>query len=160
MDNKMEPLVHIPGAHPEWNESYYLCFSDRVNGVSGMTRLGFKPNKQEATTFFLLFLPDGSVAGFQATEKMSGSTDHLRVAGMTHERHPDGSWHYTFQGMMAVVKNPADFPKIREKPIASKAYTLPLTRPLIKMFRIIEPRFPSPLSPPARGGDKRGMGGF
>lgn len=138
MDNKMEPLVHKPGAHPEWNESYYLCFSDRVNGVSGMTRLGFKPNKQEATTFFLLFLPDGSVAGFQATEKMSGSTDHLRVAGMTHERQPDGSWHYTFKGMMAVVKNPADFPKIREKPALITAM---LSTSMHLVFHPIQPTY-------------------
>jgi hypothetical protein len=111
----MEPITHKPGSHREWNESYYLCFSDRSNGVSGMTRLGFKPNKQEATTFLLLFLPDGSVAGFQAAEKM-GERKQLTVAGMTHERRPDGSWRYTFQGRMMVVKNPGDFPKIRENP--------------------------------------------
>jgi hypothetical protein len=113
--NDSEPLIHPPGEHREWNESYYLCFSDRLNGISGMTRLGFKPNKMEATTFFLLFLPDGSVAGFQAGEKI-GARDSLSVAGMTHERSPDGSWCYTFQGRMMVVKNPGDFPKIKENP--------------------------------------------
>lgn len=115
MTSNMEPLTHKPGQHREWNESYYLCFSDRGNGISGMTRLGFKPNKQEATTFLLLFLPDGSVAGYQAAEKM-GEREQLTVAGMTHERRPDGTWRYTFQGRMMVVKNADDFPKIRENP--------------------------------------------
>ena len=110
----MEPLTHRPGVHREWNESYYLCFSDRSNGVSGMTRLGFKPNKDEGTTFLLLFLPDGSVAGFQAAEKINGYPERLESAGMIHERRPDGSWRYSFQGRMAVVKNPSDFPRIRE----------------------------------------------
>jgi hypothetical protein len=116
LNSNMEPLTHRPGAHQEWNESYYLCFSDRQNGISGMTRLGFKPNKGEATTFLLLFLPDGSVAGFQAGENIGGSHERLDVAGMSHERRPDGSWRYSFQGRMAVVKNPSDFPRIRENP--------------------------------------------
>jgi hypothetical protein len=137
LDN-MEPLTHKPGAHWEWNESYYLCFSDRINGVSGMTRLGFKPNKGEATTFLLLFLPDGSVAGFQAAEKMSGEIGELTVAGMTHERRPDGSWRYTFQGRMMVVKNPNDFPKIRENPALISAM-FPVTMHL--KFQPIQPTY-------------------
>ena len=119
----MEPLTHIPGDHCEWNESYYLCFSDRSNGINGMTRLGFKPNKDEGMTFFLLFLPDGSVAGYQAVEKINTYPDRLESAGMTHERRPDGSWRYSFQGRMAVVKNPQDFPKIRENPSLISAMT-------------------------------------
>jgi hypothetical protein len=137
LDN-MEPLTHRPGAHREWNESYYLCFSDRENGVSGMTRLGFKPNKGEATTFLLLFLPDGSVAGFQAAEKMSGEIGELTVAGMTHESRPDGSWRYTFQGRMMVVKDPNDFPKIRENPALISA-VLPVTMHL--KFQPIQPTY-------------------
>jgi hypothetical protein len=136
LDN-MEPLTHKPGAHREWNESYYLCFSDRENSVSGMTRLGFKPNKGEATTFLLLFLPDGSVAGFQAAEKM-GPPDQLTVAGMTHERRPDGSWRYTFQGRMMVVKDPNDFPKIRENTALISAM-LPVTMHL--KFQPIQPTY-------------------
>ena len=137
MDSKMEPLTHGPGTHREWNESYYLCFSDRSNGLSGMTRLGFKPNKDEATTFFLLFLPDGSVAGFQAAEKIEAS-GQLTVAGMAHERRPDGSWRYSFQGRMAVVRNPADFPKIRENP-ALISTMVPVTMHL--KFQPIQPTY-------------------
>lgn len=138
MNNNIEPLTHGPRAHREWNESYYLCFSDRHNGINGMTRLGFKPNKNEATTFFLLFLPDGSVAGFQASEKISGHTEGLEVAGMSHERRPDGSWRYSFQGRMFVVKNPSDFPKIRENPALITAMA-PVTMHL--KFQPIQPTY-------------------
>ena len=138
MNSNMEPLTHQPGAHREWNESYYLCFSDRHNGISGMTRLGFKPNNGEATTFLLLFLPDGSVAGFQAAEKIRGSHERLDVAGMSHERRPDGSWRYSFQGRMAVVKNPSDFPRTRENPSLITAM-VPATMHL--KFQPIQPTY-------------------
>ncbi|HIH89666.1 TPA: hypothetical protein HA344_10750 [Candidatus Bathyarchaeota archaeon] len=137
-NNSMELLIHKPGAHREWNESYYLCFSDKQNGLSGMTRLGFKPNKDEGATFLLLFLPDGSVAGYQTTEKINGYPDRLEAAGMTHERRPDGSWRYTFQGRMAVVKNPADFPKIRQTPALITAMA-PVTMHL--KFTPIQPTY-------------------
>ena len=116
MSEGMEPLTHPPGPHMEWNESYYLCFSDRRNRLSGMTRLGFKPNRSEASTFLLLFLPDGSVAGFQGAEKMGHYPGSLEACGMAHVRQPDGSWRYRFAGGAAVVRDPADFPKIRENP--------------------------------------------
>jgi len=139
LSNKsMEPPTHRPGAHREWNESYYLCFSDRHNGISGMTRLGFKPNKDEGMTFLLLFLPDGSVAGFQATEKINGYPERLEAAGMTHERRLDGSWRYSFQGRMVVVKNPSDFPLIRENPSLISAMA-PVTMHL--KFQPIQPTY-------------------
>ena len=116
MSEGVEPLTHTPGPHMEWNESYYLCFSDRRNRLSGMTRLGFKPNRGEASTFLLLFLPDGSVAGFQGAEKMGHYPASLEACGMAHTRQRDGTWRYRFTGGAAVVRDPADFPKIRENP--------------------------------------------
>jgi hypothetical protein len=139
LSNKsVEPLTHKPGTHREWNESYYLCFSDRQNGLSGMTRLGFKPNKDEGTMFLLLFLPDGSVAGFQATERMSGYPKRLEAGGMAHEKRPDGSWRYSFQGRMILVKNPSDFPKIGEYPSLISAM-VPVTIHL--KFQPIQPTY-------------------
>ena len=63
----MEQLTHheLCTNEPEWNESYYFVFYDKKNNLGGMTRLGFKPNKQEGMTFFFLFLPDGSASPFQ-----------------------------------------------------------------------------------------------
>lgn len=139
MSNKgMEQLTHKTGSHREWNESYYLCFSDRDNNINGMTRLGFKPNKDEGMTFLLLFLPDGSVAGYQAAEKINSYPDRLEAGGMVHERRPDGSWRYSFQGRMAVVKNPSDFPKIRQNPTLITAMA-PVTMHL--KFTPIQPTY-------------------
>ena len=159
MSNKsMEPTTHKPGTHREWNESFYLCFSDRRNGLSGMTRLGFKPNKNEATTFLLLFLPDGSVAGFQANENMGGYPERLEAAGMTHERRPDGSWRYSFLGRMVVVKNPSDFPRIRENPSLISAIA-PVTlhlkfQPLQPTYEYSENMTPESLEIGKKSGDE------
>ena len=159
MSNKsMEPTTHKPGTHREWNESFYLCFSDRRNGLSGMTRLGFKPNKNEATTFLLLFLPDGSVAGFQANENMGGYPERLEAAGMTHERRPDGSWRYSFLGRMVVVKNPSDFTRIRENPSLISAIA-PVTlhlkfQPLQPTYEYSENMTPESLEIGKKSGDE------
>jgi hypothetical protein len=81
-----------------------------------MTRLGFKPNRGEGSTFLLLFLPDGSVAAFQGTEKMRSYPEALEACGMIHARQPDGSWSYRFSGGAVIVRDPADFPRIRDDP--------------------------------------------
>jgi len=119
----MEPLRHTPGPHPDWNESYYYVFSDRRSGVSGMTRLGFKPNGGEGMSFLLLFLPGGRAAGFQAVERLGGEWrgDRLEVAGIRHERRVDGSWRYRFRGRMSVVDDPMDLPRIGERPELTRA---------------------------------------
>ncbi len=116
MNREIEPLIHTPGAHHEWNESYYLCFSDKRNRISGMTRLGFKPNKGEGSMFLLIFLPDGSVAAYQGNEKISSYPEKLNACGMTHTRQPDGSWSYKFNGVATIIRDPTDFPRIRDDP--------------------------------------------
>ena len=113
-----EPLSHLPGSHPEWNESYYLAFYSNEHQLGAVTRLGFKPNKNEGMTFFLIFLPDGSVAVHQATEKIGGTSypKELHVNGMVHRKNEDGSWSYHFTGNMMILKNPHDLLRIREQP--------------------------------------------
>ncbi|MGA2386862.1 MAG: hypothetical protein ABSG33_10050 [Candidatus Bathyarchaeia archaeon] len=113
-----EPLNHPAGSHTEWNESYYFVFYSKEQEFGGVTRLGFKPNKKEGMTFFILFLPDGKVAIHQATERIGDSSypADLRVNGMTHHRNPDGTWHYSFSGNMMLLKNPHDLLKLRAQP--------------------------------------------
>jgi hypothetical protein len=120
---KMEKLVHTPNNHPEWNESFYFCFSDRENSIDAMTRLGFKPNKDEAMTFFLIFLPDGSVAGYRDTETIHGEwgNHEWRAKGMRFISQNDGSWRYIYEGPLIHVANPEDFPSIQRKPALIRA---------------------------------------
>jgi hypothetical protein len=44
----MEKITHIDKStkHPEWNESYYFVFYSKKDKLGGMSRIGFKPNKQ------------------------------------------------------------------------------------------------------------------
>ncbi|MBO3833019.1 MAG: hypothetical protein FGF51_06480 [Candidatus Brockarchaeota archaeon] len=113
----MEPLKHMPKNHVEWNESYYFVFYDLKQGLGGMTRLGFKPNKKEAMTFLFLFLPDGSAAGYQAVEETGDyGLQGLRVGKVVHKPLPEGVWKYFFEGDMIAVRNPEDLPRTRGNP--------------------------------------------
>lgn len=125
----MEPLIHKPKNHKEWNESYYFVFYDQKQKIGGMTRLGFKPNKEEGMTFLFLFLPDGTVAGYQALEKKRNYPEgrSLRVGSMVHEPMSDGKWRYWFDDKMIVVRNPEDLPKVNNNP------KLILKEPFVKM---------------------------
>ncbi|MFX1379391.1 MAG: hypothetical protein ACFFA4_09890 [Promethearchaeota archaeon] len=114
----MEPLTHsnFTTQNPEWNESYYFVFYDQENNLGGMTRLGFKPNKQEGMTFFFLFLPNGSAAGYYREQKIKNYTKSLKIGGVCHQCKSQSNWKYLFQGNMIIVKNPEDLPKVSENP--------------------------------------------
>jgi hypothetical protein len=107
--------LHTAKIDKEWNESYYFIFYDKKQHIGGMSRLGFKPNKQEGTDFFILFLPDGSAAIYNFAEKvMNENRKNTTVGGMTHQRSSDGAWHYVFNGKMVVTKKPEDLPKVSQ----------------------------------------------
>ncbi|GAG56682.1 unnamed protein product [marine sediment metagenome] len=82
----MEPITHPDHCtdHLEWNESYYFVFYDKQNSLGGMTRLGFKPNKEEGMSFFFLFLPNGSAAGYFREQKVKDYNKILKVGGVCH----------------------------------------------------------------------------
>jgi hypothetical protein len=113
----MEPITHPPSSkHPEWNESYYFIFFDKKNDVGGMSRVGFKPNKEDGMTFFFLFLPDGSVGAYHANDDAGNYPEFLRVENVQHLCREDGKWHYSFEGPMLIFNNPEDFAQVRENP--------------------------------------------
>jgi len=114
----MEKITHNENItnHLEWNESYYFVFYSKHDKLGGMSRIGFKPNKQEAMTFFFLFLPDGFAAGYHQQVKQKNFTDDIRVKGMEHGWKPSGKWIYKFNGKMIFVKNSLDLAKVKENP--------------------------------------------
>lgn len=114
----MEPIFNTKkiNSHPEWNESYYLAFYDKQNNIGGVSRLGFKPNKQEGMTFFFLFLPNGSAGGYHYVKKIKDYSKDLKVKGMIHHYHNNGKWSYEFNGNMIFVRNPENLLKVREEP--------------------------------------------
>jgi hypothetical protein len=116
-DKTMEPIVNRTNStHPEWNESYYFAFYSKDHNLGGVSRIGFKPNRPEGMTFFFLFFPDGSAAGYHLTNKTKKYSSDLRVGGMAHLPQHDGTWDYEFQGNMILVKNSETLPRVREEP--------------------------------------------
>ncbi len=113
----MEPLTHSPSSEQkEWNESYYFIFHDKENRIGGMSRVGFKPNKQDGMTFFFLFLPNGSVAAYHANDDGSHYPGALRVENVEHKCRSEDSWVYSFEGPMLIFNRPEDFMHVRENP--------------------------------------------
>ena len=114
----MEKIIHKGKltSHPEWNESYYFVFYDNQRNVGGMSRIGFKPNKQEGMTFFFLFLPNGSVAGYHQDIQIKEFSNRIKVKGMYHDWQNDENWYFKFKGKMIFVENSLDLPKVRENP--------------------------------------------
>ena len=112
----MEPLINIDKRtnHPEWNESYYLAFFDTKNKIGGVSRLGFKPNKREGMTFFFLFLPNGSVAGYHNTKRITDYSKNLKVKSMIHICHSDVKWNYLFNDKMVFVRTLPGCQEMRE----------------------------------------------
>ena len=113
-----EPLTHVANAETDWNESYYFVFYDKNLSIGGMTRLGFKPNKQEGTAFFILFLPNGSAAMFQSGERVSDENRkvNMKVNSMAHQCSQTGKWNYKFAGKMVIAENPEDLPRTLKQP--------------------------------------------
>jgi hypothetical protein len=114
----LEDIIHSKQMtnNPEWNESYYLAFYDKKQEIGGVSRLGYKPNKEESMTFFFLFLPDGTAGGYFQEEELKEFNDSLSVSGMSHKWSLDGTWKYRFEGNMVFVENPMELPAVREDP--------------------------------------------
>lgn len=113
----MEELTHTPTSKdPEWNESYYFIFYDKDNRIGGMSRLGFKPNKNDGMTFFFLFLPDGSVGAFHANDDAHNYPKKLEVENVQYNYLGDDNWHYIFQGPMLIFDRPENFARVQENP--------------------------------------------
>lgn len=126
--------------------------------MSGMTRLGFKPNKGEAMAFLLLFLPDGSVAGHQAMGPIEGYPARLEAGGIIHEIQPGGSCRYRFDGRMAVVEDPKSFPRIEVNPgLISKVLPVHMDlvfKPLNQTYEYSEHMTPESLELGKKSGDE------
>jgi hypothetical protein len=157
---KMEPLTHrdLCSDHLEWNESYYFVFYSKEHNLGGMTRLGYKPNIQEAMTFFFLFMPNGSAAGYNIVRKVKNYTKSLNIGNVIHNRINDSYFNYKFKGNMIAVDNPEDLPKVRQNPklIASNLkveFNLNF-HPINEVYEYSENMTPESLKIGKKAGDK------
>ena len=156
----MERIIHKDKLtnHPEWNESYYFVFFDKKSNIGGMSRIGFKPNKNEGMTFFFLFLADGSAAGFHQEIKLKDFSENLQVGGMSHNWQKDETWKYSFKGRMIFVADPLSLPKVREDPkliLKSEKVLMDLTfNPFNEVYEYSKYMTPESLEIGKKSGDK------
>jgi hypothetical protein len=156
----MEPITHpkLCTNHLEWNESYYFVFYDKHNSIGGMTRLGFKPNKEEGMAFFFLFLPNGSAAGYFREQKVKEYHKNLKVGGVRHNYQSLNNLNYQFKGNMIFVHNSEDLPKVREDPkLISKTERVNMNisfNPINKTYEYSKNMTPESLEIGKKAGDK------
>ena len=156
----MERIIHMEKLtdHLEWNESYYFVFYDNQKRLGGMSRIGFKPNKQEGMTFFFLFLPNGSVAGYHQEIHIKELKNRLKVRGMYHDWQADGNWYFKFNGNMFFVENSLDLPKITQNPkLIQKVEKVDmdfLYTPINEVYEYSEYMTPESLEIGKKSGDK------
>jgi hypothetical protein len=83
-----------------------------------MSRIGFKPNKQEGAAFFILFLPDGSAALHLSSETIPDELRkaEMRTGAIAHKRLSNGTWNYRFEENMVIARNPENLPQTRQHP--------------------------------------------
>jgi hypothetical protein len=160
MNINIEPLVHTANSQRDWNESYYFIFYDKKQKIGAMSRLGFKPNKQEGTHFLILFLPDGKAAIYNAAEKVTDEARKQRtaVSAMTYQRLPTGEWHYTLNAALPIADNPEDLPKLAQhreliKGIAQVNLDLTLT-PISETYEYSKHMTPESLELGKKSGDQ------
>jgi hypothetical protein len=115
---KTEPLAHSAKSSTEWDESYYFVFFDRTQNLGCMTRLGFKPNKDEGMAFFILFFPDGSAGSYQNMKRIDDNTrkKKLQAGQVIHQPRLDGEWKYQLQANITITRRPEDLGNIDQHP--------------------------------------------
>jgi len=156
----MEPITNynLCTDHLEWNESYYFVFYNKEHDIGGMTRLGYKPNKQEGMTFFFLFMPDGSAAGYNLVHKVKDYTNLLNVGGVFHNLINISNLNYNFEGNMIAVTNPEDLPRVRQNPkLIARSLTVKCDlhfRPINDVYEYSKNMTPESLEVGKKAGDK------
>ncbi|MBU7015550.1 MAG: hypothetical protein HXS52_00605 [Theionarchaea archaeon] len=92
----MEHLEHPPGPEKEWNESYYFNFYDPRTCIGGFTRIGFKPNKNEAVGYLFLFYQN-EILKVVLQDKVETVPERIQVGSLQFV--PE--WTLAFSGKMA-----------------------------------------------------------
>jgi hypothetical protein len=104
-------VLHSPGSHNEWNESFYFNFYDRAADICGFMRIGLKPNKNEKSMFCFLMMPDGSLVGMKGAQGCESQV--LEVKGLSFEKViPEKKWGLAFNGPAMRMKGERTTPEV------------------------------------------------
>jgi len=101
-----EEFSHLPGDHPEWNESHVFTFYDPSSRIGFYSRIGYKPNKGEGSGLSFIYLPDGRILLYQHIIPLERNKDELEVGELTFLRaKPMKEWKITFNGRMTILSS-------------------------------------------------------
>jgi len=101
-----DDYTHPLGPEPNFNESMYFNFFDRIRRVGGFVRLGNRANEGRAEMTATLYLPDGRVLFGFARPPISGN-DAFDAGGMRFEvLEPTQRLRTTFAGEVLELREP------------------------------------------------------
>jgi hypothetical protein len=92
-------VVHTPGGHAHWSESFYFNFYDRAKDLCGFMRIGLKPNLSLKEMLCYFMMPDGSVVGLK--DSVPFDWPALTAKGLRFDMlEPERRWRVSFVGGM------------------------------------------------------------
>ena len=96
---------HAVGDDPRWSESYYFAFFG--DELSGITRIGVRPNEGTIDALVVAFLPDGAIALGREVSPQHDNTADLAVGGVRYTcRDPLGAWDVRIATRLHRLDNP------------------------------------------------------
>jgi len=111
IETRREPdddLLHPPDDDPNYNESRYYSFFDRVAGMGGWVRMGNRPNQGHTELTICLYLPDGRVGFMFKRPAIDGNSAH-DAGGLKFEViEPYRAHRVSYDGKVCVLAQPRD----------------------------------------------------
>ncbi len=98
-------IIHSPGKHKQWNESFYFNWYDKKQQICSFTRIGLTPNTGQKNMFLFFMLPQREKLGVRknkslgelpSEENLKLSVDELTFTRMKSEK----EWHLSYDGIL------------------------------------------------------------
>jgi hypothetical protein len=94
---EQDDAPHVAGSDSAWSESYYFAFFG--DGISGVSRIGNRPNEGTQDGLLVLFEPDGAVSIIRSKRAISANTGELSVGGFGYTcEDPLRRWRIRYSG--------------------------------------------------------------
>jgi len=98
-------ILHQPGKHNQWSESFYFNWYDQTHDICSFTRIGLTPNIKEKNMFLFFMLPQRKKLGIRDTKPLGTvstddalmlSVNKLTFSKITNEK----EWNISYDGTL------------------------------------------------------------
>jgi len=98
-------ILHSPGKHKQWNESFYFNWYDQKQKICSFTRIGLTPNTGQKNMFLFFMFPQRKKLGMRKNESLGELPSEknliLNVDELSFTRkEPEKEWHLSYDGTL------------------------------------------------------------